>query len=113
MQEDLGTTYQKPSLENFCDALIREKDNLVQLRVIKTIGTSNKALVFHQKDKPKNPKKKHSRTTTSNIRVPNPLRQLLLLMETEEKNIKIRRLTNIATFVIKMVMMSPNVSRIW
>jgi hypothetical protein len=34
-------------------------------------------------------------------------------METNEKNIKIRRLTDIATFVIKMVMMSPNVSRIW
>jgi hypothetical protein len=51
--------------------------------------------------------------TTSNKRVPNPLRQLLLRMETKEKNIKIRRLTDIATFVIKMVMMSPNVSRRW
>jgi hypothetical protein len=52
-------------------------------------------------------------TTTSNIRVPNPLRQLQLLMVTKEKNIKIRRLTDIATFVIKMVMMCPNVSRKW
>jgi hypothetical protein len=52
-------------------------------------------------------------TTTSNIRVPNPLRQLPLLMETKEKNIKIRRQTYIETFVIKMVMMSPNVSRRW
>jgi hypothetical protein len=34
-------------------------------------------------------------------------------MATKEKNIKVRRLTDIATFVIKMVMMSPNVSRIW
>jgi hypothetical protein len=50
-------------------------------------------------------------TTTSNIRVPNPLRQLPLLMETKKQNIKIRRLKKIATFVIKMVMMSPNVSR--
>jgi phosphoribosyl-dephospho-CoA transferase len=52
-------------------------------------------------------------TTTSNIRVPNPLRQLQLLMVTKEKNIKIRRLADIETFVIKMVMMSPNVSRRW
>jgi hypothetical protein len=51
--------------------------------------------------------------TTRNIRVPNPLRQLPLLMETKEQNIKIRRLTDIATFVIKMVMKSPNVSTRW
>jgi hypothetical protein len=51
--------------------------------------------------------------TTRNIRVQNLLRQLKLLMVKKEKNIKIRRLTNITTFVIKMVMMSPNVSRIW
>jgi hypothetical protein len=59
MQETLGTTYKKPSLENFCDALIREQDKLVQLGVISIAGTSNKALVFHQTDKPNNPKKKH------------------------------------------------------
>jgi hypothetical protein len=52
-------------------------------------------------------------TTKRNIRVPNPLRELNLLMVTKEKNIKIRRLTDIANFVIKMVMMSPNVSRRW
>jgi hypothetical protein len=34
-------------------------------------------------------------------------------METKEQNIKIRRLTDIATFVIKMVMMNPNASRRW
>jgi hypothetical protein len=59
IQEAIGTTYQKPSLENFCDSLIREQDKLVQLGVINTTGTSNKALVVHQKDKPKNPKKQH------------------------------------------------------
>jgi hypothetical protein len=59
MQEALGSAYQKPNLENFCDALIREKDKLVQLGVINTGGTSNKALVLHQKYKPKNPKKQH------------------------------------------------------
>jgi hypothetical protein len=59
MQEALGTTYKNPSLEDFCDALIREQDNLVQLGVINTTGTSNKALFVHQKDKPQNPKKQH------------------------------------------------------
>jgi hypothetical protein len=34
-------------------------------------------------------------------------------MVTKEKNLKIRRLTDIATFVGKMVMMSPNVLRRW
>jgi hypothetical protein len=41
--------------------LIREEDKLVQLGVINTTGTSNKALVAQQKDKPKNPKKQHPR----------------------------------------------------
>jgi hypothetical protein len=61
MQEALGTTYKKPILENFCDALIREKDKLVQLGVINTACTLNKTLVVHKKDKPKNPKKQHPR----------------------------------------------------
>jgi hypothetical protein len=59
MQEALGMTYQKPILEKFCDSFIREQYKLVQLRVIITAGTSNKALVFHRKYKPKNPKKQH------------------------------------------------------
>jgi hypothetical protein len=60
MQEALGAAYQKPSLDNFCDALIREQDKLVQLEVISTEGTSNKALVFHQKDKPKKQHPRHN-----------------------------------------------------
>ena len=43
MQEALGEAYQKPTLYKFCDALIREKYNLVQLGLINTVGTSNKA----------------------------------------------------------------------
>jgi hypothetical protein len=57
MREALGKVYQKPTLESFCDALIREQDKLVQLGVINTAGISNKALVAQQKDKPKNRKK--------------------------------------------------------
>ena len=40
MREALGKAYQKPTLESFCDALIRQKDKLVQLGVINTTDTS-------------------------------------------------------------------------
>jgi hypothetical protein len=60
------------ALENFCDALIREKDKLVQLVVISTAGTSNKALVVHQKDKPKNPKKQHPCHNNKQYKGPKP-----------------------------------------
>jgi hypothetical protein len=62
---------------------------------------------------PSIPRRNILTTTTNNIRVPNMLRELQLLLVTEEQNIKVRILTEIATFVIKMVMMSPKVSRRW
>jgi hypothetical protein len=72
MQEALGASYQKPSLENFCDALIREQDKIVQLGVISTAGTSNKALVVHHKYKTKNPKKKHTHHNNKQYKGPKP-----------------------------------------
>jgi hypothetical protein len=72
MKEAIGTTYQKPTLESFCDALIREQDKLVQLGVINTAGTSNKALVVHQKDKPINPKKQHTHHNNKQHKGPKP-----------------------------------------
>ena len=46
MREALGEeAYEKPTLESFCASLIREEDKLIQLGVINTAGTSNKALV--------------------------------------------------------------------
>jgi hypothetical protein len=59
MREALGKAYKKHTLESFCVFLIRDEDKLVQLGVINVAGTSNKALVAQQKDKPKNPKKQH------------------------------------------------------
>jgi hypothetical protein len=59
MREDLGKSYQKTTIETFCDSLIRVKYNLVQLGVIKSASTSNKSLVAQQKDKTNNPKKQH------------------------------------------------------
>jgi hypothetical protein len=61
MREALRKDFQKPTLESFCVALISDEDKLVQLGVISTAGTSNKALVAQQKDKPNNPKKQHPR----------------------------------------------------
>ena len=72
MREALGKSYQKPTLESFCVALIREEDKLVQLGVINTAGTSNKALVAQQKDKPKNPKKQHPCQNNKQYKVPKP-----------------------------------------
>jgi hypothetical protein len=72
MQEALGTTYQKPNLEKFCDASIREQYKFVQLGVISTAGTSKKSLVVHQKDKPKNPKKQHLNHNNKKYKGPKP-----------------------------------------
>jgi hypothetical protein len=58
-KETLMSAYKRPSLESFCDALIREQDNLVQLGLISTTVTSKKSLVVQQKDKSKNIKKQH------------------------------------------------------
>jgi hypothetical protein len=85
----------------------------VQLGLINTAGTSNKALVVQQKDKSKNPKKQHPHHNNKQNKGPKPSQPTSLLMVTKEKNLKIRRLTDIATFVGKMVMMSPNVLRRW
>jgi hypothetical protein len=72
MQEALRTTYVKPTLENFCDSLIREQDKLVQLGVINTACTSNKVLVVHLNDKPKNPKKQHPCHNNKQYKGPKP-----------------------------------------
>ena len=58
MNESLtAARYQEPSLESFCDSLIREKYNLIHPGVINNADTSGKALLFQQKEKSKPPKK--------------------------------------------------------
>jgi hypothetical protein len=52
--------------------LIRDKDKCVQRGVINIAGTSNKALVIHQKYKPKNPKKQHPRHKNKQHKGPKP-----------------------------------------
>jgi hypothetical protein len=72
MREDLRKDYKKPTLDSFFVALIREEDKLLQLGVINTVGTSNKALVSQQKDKPKYSKKKHPRYNKNQHKHPKP-----------------------------------------
>ena len=114
MREALGEeAYETPTLESFCASLIREEDKLVQFGVINTAGPSNKALVTQQKDKPKYPKKKHPHYKKQQHKGPKPTQTTLTPNGEKREKYKIRRLTDIATFVGKMVMMSPNVSRRW
>jgi hypothetical protein len=84
-KETLGKAYQAPTLQSFCDSMIREQDNLLQLGVIGTKGTSNKALIGLVERQPNIQRRNNLATTRSKTRVPNPLSQLLLLMVTRSK----------------------------
>jgi hypothetical protein len=70
-------------------------------------------LCLSRKINPRIPRNNLLDTTTSKTRVSNPLSQLLLLMVTKEKKLKIRKWTGIATFVGEMVMWSLNVLKRW
>ena len=54
-----AASYQKPSLESFCDSLIREQYKLIHLGIINNADTSGKALLSQQKEKSKPPKKQN------------------------------------------------------
>jgi hypothetical protein len=69
IQDALGTTYIKSTIDNFFDVLIREKDKIAKLGVINTTGTTNKSLVVHQKDKLK---KKHPHHNNKKYKGPKP-----------------------------------------
>jgi hypothetical protein len=65
-KEAQGGSYTSPTLESFCDYLIREQDKILHLGVINTASTSNKDLVAQKKDKSKHPKKKHPHNNKKN-----------------------------------------------
>ena len=67
-----ATSYQEPSLESFCDSLIREQYKLIHLGIINNADTSGKALLSQQKEKSKNPKKQHFRNNKPNNKGPKP-----------------------------------------
>ena len=68
----ITASYQEPSLESFCDSLIREQDNLIHLGIINNADTSGKALLFQQKEKSKPPKKHNFRNNKPNNKGPKP-----------------------------------------
>ena len=54
MKESLTeASYKKPSIESFCDYLIREQDKLIHLGIIYNADTSRKALWSEQKENSK------------------------------------------------------------
>ena len=65
-------SYQEPSLESFCDSLIREQDKLVHLGIINNVDTSGKALLSQQKEKSKPPKKQNFCNNKKNNKGPKP-----------------------------------------
>ena len=73
MKESLTlASYQEPSLESFCDSLIREQDNLIHLGIIKNADTSRKSLLSQEKEKSKPPKKQIFCNNNPNNKGPKP-----------------------------------------
>ena len=67
MKESLNTaSYQDPSLESFCDSLVREQDKLIHLGIISNADTSSKALLSQYKENTKPPKKQFFRNNKPN-----------------------------------------------
>jgi hypothetical protein len=106
------SAYKEPTLESFCDTLIRAQVNIFQLGVIGTISTSNKALVAQKKYKYKHPKKQHpcNNKKKKGLEPPQPTSTP---NGDKGKKYKSRRLIGIATCVSEMVMWSLNVLKIW
>ena len=73
MKESLtAASYLEPSLESFCDFLIREQDKLIHLGIINNADTSGKALLSQQKEKSKPPKKQNFCNNKQNNKGPKP-----------------------------------------
>ena len=73
MKESLiAASYQEPTLESFCDSLIREKDKLIHLGIINNADTLGKSLLSQQKEKSKPPKKHNFRNNKQNNKGPKP-----------------------------------------
>ena len=73
MKESLtAAIFQDPSLESFCDSLIREQDKLIHLGIVNNADTSRKALLSQQKEKSKPPKKHNFCNNKQNNKGPKP-----------------------------------------
>ena len=72
-----AASYQEPSLESFCDSLIREQDKFIHLGIINNADTSGKPYCPNRKS-PSLPRNKIFAIISQTARAPNPLSQLLL-----------------------------------
>ena len=114
MKESLTTaSYQEPSLEAFCDSLIREQYKLIHLGIINNVDTSGKALLSQHKEKSKPPKKQNFRNNKQNNKGPKPSQSAPSSKMTKDPSQKVRILRVIAIFVGNIIMMNLSVSRRW
>ena len=114
MKESLTpASYQEPSLESFCDSLIKKQDKLIHLGIINNADTSGKALLSQQKENSKPPKKQNFRNNKPNNKGPKPSQLAPSLKMTKDPSQKERRLNVIAIFVGNIFMMNLRVSRRW
>ena len=112
MKESLTTaSYQEPSLESFCDSLIREQDKLIHLGIINNADTSGKALLSQQKEKSKPPKKQNFRNNKPNNKGPKPSQSAPSLKRDKGSKPKEKKTERHCNFVGKIIMMNLNVSR--
>ena len=108
-----AASYQEPSLQSFCDSLIREQDKLIHLGIINNADTSGKSLLPQQKEKSKPPKKHNFRNNKPNNKGLKPSQSDPSLKNDKGSKQKKRRLSVIAIFVGKIIMMNLSVSRRW
>ena len=114
MKESLNAaSCQEPSLESFCDSLIKEQDKVIHLGIISNADTSGKALLSQQKEKSKPPKKHNFRNNKPNNNGPKPSQSAPSSKNDKGSKPKERRLSVIAIFVGKIIMMNLSVSRRW
>ena len=112
-----AASYQEPSLESFCDSLIRNQDKLIHLGIINNADTYGKALLSQQKENSKPPKKQNFHNNKPNNKGPKPSQSTPSLKNDKgsktKGKVKERRLSVITIFVGKIIMMNLSVSRRW
>ena len=78
MKDSLDPTrYIEPTLESFCDSLIRQKDKIIHLGMINTVDTYERSSLAQKKENSKPPKKENPRNNKLK-RLPKPPIQLIV-----------------------------------
>ena len=114
MKESLtATSYVEPSLESFCDSLIREQDKLIHLGIINNEDTFGKALLSQQKEKSNPPKKQNFHNNKQNNKDPKPSQSAPSSKNDKGYKPKGKKTEHHCNFVGKIIMMNLSVSRRW